>query len=424
MAAEDAEAGAQKSAAEGTALKLQVDGSERVATKPKDRERYVWFVPAFFVVVLLLGGLGVLFSPQIMNLPRIVVFTPSGGGASQVLTVPRGEPIPPPPHPAAGAYDLSPEAARLDKFDVKRTLTVLQREPCDSSALHQLATALKEADHRRDAARAQMAFSRKCGGHWGFLYDAANTLLNLNDNAAVLAAADGMIALQPHDGTGYYLRALANAKLGAHKLVVDDLVSTVELAGFRNRLHSGVFTDLARSYEALGQPCDAAMAIDTWVGIDRATRDTPQTRAMISKHEARGNCAANRSGEKEIIAVSDSNVAVVPVTVNGVRGRFIVDTGASFVSMPRSFATQAGVEIDENSSLLLHTANGTAKGKLGRATEVSVRSLKSRQVQVIVQDGVGGYGPGIDGLLGMSFLSRFDVIISSGTVRLVRRGNR
>jgi len=107
------------------------------------------------------------------------------------------------------------------------------------------------------------------------------------------------------------------------------------------------------------------------------------------------------------------------VVVNGVAGNFILDTGATFVAMKSSFAQRAKIEIDPDSSLKLNTANGFVDAKGGLAKSIQLRSLRALDVSVVVQqDSKGLYGPKIDGLLGMSFLSRFHVAIDGSTVRL------
>ena len=44
------------------------------------------------------------------------------------------------------------------------------------------------------------------------------------------------------------------------------------------------------------------------------------------------------------MAAQGGEVVTLPVTINGVPGRFILDTGASFVSLKASFAAKAKVE--------------------------------------------------------------------------------
>jgi predicted aspartyl protease len=56
---------------------------------------------------------------------------------------------------------------------------------------------------------------------------------------------------------------------------------------------------------------------------------------------------------------------------------------------------------------------------------VALKRLAAQNIAVVVQtDDRATYGNKIDGLLGMSFLSRFDVTIDARTVRLKPRTRR
>jgi predicted aspartyl protease len=81
------------------------------------------------------------------------------------------------------------------------------------------------------------------------------------------------------------------------------------------------------------------------------------------------------------------------------------------------------VEVDQESIVRLRTANGIVDGKRGRAQTIQLRSLVAKDVPIVVQAG-GAYGDGIDGLLGMSFLSRFNINIDGKTVRISPRTAR
>jgi aspartyl protease family protein len=70
----------------------------------------------------------------------------------------------------------------------------------------------------------------------------------------------------------------------------------------------------------------------------------------------------------------------------------------------------------------MHSANGVVEGKRGRAASIQLRSLQAKDVVVVVQPGgQTTYGQGIDGLLGMSFLSRFKVSIDTESVKISGR---
>jgi aspartyl protease family protein len=232
-----------------------------------------------------------------------------------------------------------------------------------------------------------------------------------------------LIQLEPFNDNGYFLRALANDQGAVPKKAIDDYVTAIELFGDKTKIANVSYYALARNYDKLGQYCDAALAIDAWVALKPAQHDTSQTRAIISNYNAKGACPTSRTTGQEVFPITRrNNVVTLPVLVNGARGTFILDTGATYVALKNAFAEKAKVDIDQDSSVQLHTANGVAEGKRGRAKTIELRSLKATDVPIVVQtDKRGMYGEGVDGLLGMSFLSRFNVTIDSNSVKLSPR---
>ena len=92
------------------------------------------------------------------------------------------------------------------------------------------------------------------------------------------------------------------------------------------------------------------------------------------------------------------------------------------MSLKNSFALKAKVQVDLDSTVRLHTANGVTSGKRGRAETIQLRTLQARDVPIVVQDDAKGtYGDGVDGLLGMSFLSRFKLTVDARNVRISAR---
>ena len=92
---------------------------------------------------------------------------------------------------------------------------------------------------------------------------------------------------------------------------------------------------------------------------------------------------------------------MVTAAVNGTPIRFIVDTGATWVSLTRQDALRAGVAANLNYSLPMQTANGIAK-----AAPVTLAAVRIGQLEV---DGVEATVMPEDigiSLLGQSFLKR------------------
>ncbi len=301
---------------------------------------------------------------------------------------------------------------------IRQPLEELRREKCDKEAISHLAKALDQAGYRREAAVAQVNFSAQCGGYTPALRGAVNMLLKLSDYTTAEYIASDLIRLEPFNDNGYFLRALARDGNKSFKSAIDDYVTAIELFGNKDRIASIGYYNMARDYERLRQFCDAMLPIERWVALDPSRHDTSQTRAMLSDYAAKGGCAAASSGGIETFpAARPGSVVKVPVVVNNVTGTFILDTGASFVVTTTSFAKKANIDVEQGSAVRLHTANGVVDGKRGRADVIQLRSLKARGVPVVIEaDDAAAYGA--DGLLGLSFLSRFNVTIDGRSVKI------
>jgi clan AA aspartic protease (TIGR02281 family) len=100
-------------------------------------------------------------------------------------------------------------------------------------------------------------------------------------------------------------------------------------------------------------------------------------------------------------------VITTTAEVNGIKGRFIVDTGASFVSLTPDFAKKVKVTPVRAGPLAMRTANGMVTTTLAAAASIRLGGVSASTVPLVVID--KPLGNGIDGLLGMPFLSRFEI---------------
>lgn len=308
---------------------------------------------------------------------------------------------------------------------VRAPLEELDREPCDRRAAANLGQALRRSGYRREGAKGLVAFSTSCSGDAPSLRTAVNIYLDISDYKEMARVAGELIKLEPLQDNGYFLRAVAHERAGDAKRAIDDYATALELFANKAVISNASYMGLARSHEKLGNFCDAALAIEAWVSANPTRNDTAQARTMIADYAGKGICHANGKMDDTFPIQRRGNVVLMDATINGVKGRFIFDTGATFVSVKRSYATKAKIEIDEDSTMKLSTANGITEGKRGRAKTVQLKSIRSNDVPLVVQnDQKGTYGDDIDGLLGMSFLSRFNVTIARDTVRITSRHGR
>ncbi|CAN7232990.1 aspartyl protease family protein [Bosea sp. LjRoot90] len=315
---------------------------------------------------------------------------------------------------------------------VAKHLETLTRERCDREAVLAFAEGLKQAGYRREGAQALVRFSENCGGFIDALRRAANILMDLSDWGGAAAVASKIVEEQPHSDNGYYLRATANDKAGKANEAIDDYLTAIALFADKERISSVGYFAASRAYEKLGQYCDAIVPIEAWIALNPLRNDNrnplrndnSRTQAVIGTLRSKGQCAEKAFATDETIPITRSGqVVTVSATINGTKGTFIIDTGATFVSLRQSFADRARIVVDPTSKVRLHTANGIIEARRGRAALIELKRVQATEVPVVVQsDASGSYGVRVDGLLGMSFLSRFDVTIDRRSVRLRSRG--
>ena len=103
--------------------------------------------------------------------------------------------------------------------------------------------------------------------------------------------------------------------------------------------------------------------------------------------------------------------------VNGLPVRFMVDTGASLVSLPASEAQRLSLDYKRGQKALMGTANGTVPGYLIKLDTLKVGSVTLHGVEAVVLDGPGFGSP----LLGMSALNRLNMKRDGDVMTLTRR---
>lgn len=91
--------------------------------------------------------------------------------------------------------------------------------------------------------------------------------------------------------------------------------------------------------------------------------------------------------------------------INGVTLKFIVDTGASAISMNSGDAKKAGIDYKKGEVVQLQTANGIANGYLVTINTLRLQGLVLNQVQGVVTEGTS---PPVV-LLGMTALNRLEM---------------
>lgn len=123
-----------------------------------------------------------------------------------------------------------------------------------------------------------------------------------------------------------------------------------------------------------------------------------------------------RQQETTVLSADSRGHYVTTGTVNGVTVRFVVDTGASMVSLGASEARRIGIAVDGAERSYSQTANGTVPVYRVRLDNMRVGSIAMEGVDALVHENDLPIA-----LLGMSFLNRTEMHNESGRMTLKKR---
>jgi aspartyl protease family protein len=312
---------------------------------------------------------------------------------------------------------LSDNLASLPEISV--ALKDLIESLCDKTAIYRLSNALLNNSERRTSANALLGFADACPNSEGEQFGAASVLFNMGDYAAVVPVLDKLLSARPDVDSYYYLRGRSLAALGRYEEAIQDLSTTISLQDDLKLVNSMPFLSWAEAYSAASKHCQAMSAIQTYVYSETSTRDTAQTRKLIADYAAKGKCQIGYAEGTATIPKSRNDVTIVKADVNGVSGTFAFDTGASLLAIDEAFARKAGVTTSGASTMRVHTANGTVFAQSATVAEMALGKARASNVSAAIL--ANPLGPGIDGLIGMSFLARFDIEMDERFIRIKPR---
>lgn len=130
------------------------------------------------------------------------------------------------------------------------------------------------------------------------------------------------------------------------------------------------------------------------------------------------NATTSASDAKSVTLAADGRGHFVTLgQINGKSVQFLVDTGATSVSIPASFAENAGIDYRKGQRMLSQTANGVTVVYRVTLDSVTVGDVTVYQVEGVVHDSQALNVA----LLGMSFLNRMEMRRDGQAMTLTKR---
>ena len=163
-----------------------------------------------------------------------------------------------------------------------------------------------------------------------------------------------------------------------------------------------------------GQPAIDGVSLVS-VARDNATLQIDGRRQTLAMGQG-NHSTAGAAGSSVTLAVDARGHFVTEGQINGASVRFVVDTGATLVSLSQSEARRLGIDFQHGESVTLNTANGSVNARKLVLASVRVGAISVSNVEAVVVDNLN-----MPALLGMSFLNRMDMRREGQIMTLTKR---
>lgn len=158
----------------------------------------------------------------------------------------------------------------------------------------------------------------------------------------------------------------------------------------------------------------------TLVSVDKSgavIEEAGRRRSVALGQHTPGPAATGSRMPQVNLAADDRGHFMALSTVNGAAIRFLVDTGATVISIPGADARRIGLDFLNGQKGVALTANGPVPVYHIKLERVKVGEIELLNVDAMVMDGGGLSQP----LLGMSFLNRVEMRRDGDAMTLIRR---
>ena len=149
---------------------------------------------------------------------------------------------------------------------------------------------------------------------------------------------------------------------------------------------------------------------------DGATFDIQGRRVALALANARSQ-TSTASANSVTVPTNERGNLVAEGQVNGIPIRFVVDTGATFITLSAREASRLGIDYHKGEKVVMETANGDASAYRLKLDTVRVGDVAVHNVDAVVTE--NNSLP--IALLGMSFLNRVDMRREGTIMTLTKR---
>lgn len=309
----------------------------------------------------------------------------------------------------------------LEGSEEQRLLKWFQEEPCNKDFAKQFVKTFDSQLMDREVGQffANFASTADCSfkpfDRSYFMIEAFKRAHRAGDQELSKKWLVESIKYDPYDASAYLTLAGVEFNEGNH----DSSVTAFKLAVYYSntdytRLPVNALWEYAESLVGTKKYCEALTVLE--ILRDR-TNGQARVVAKIDKLDRTKACRF-ASGSPFSLTEGRKGVIVVPVEINGAEAKFVFDTGASLTLLSERLAKKLGVKPAYNFGRKVQTANGVVVAYPVVLESVVLGGDEWTDIDAIVSEGDLGQ---FDGLLGLDFISRYNIEKNGSKWTLTKR---
>jgi aspartyl protease family protein len=291
----------------------------------------------------------------------------------------------------------------------------LDKEPCDRRALQEFVGASVALNHTRELLQRTATFEKSCG-EWDVLSMVqAEGHAQLSEWAKAEPHYDRWVELAAKNASAWSARGRFRQARGN----VAGAIADYERAILLEPAYTDVPQWLASLLIDAERFCDAIPVLERLLMTAPKLFESQKLTGMLSKARTHPGCESSLGqGRAQLQLLGDDQMLDIDARIGGRPYAAVLDTGASYVTLPASVAISLGIDLGRAPKVDVTVIGAIRPAHRVVLEKISIGDAVATNVAAIVVDEVF---PGTDTiLLGMSFLSRFKLVFDplSNTILL------
>lgn len=297
-------------------------------------------------------------------------------------------------------FDYGRYTARVHRLSGR-----LERDPCNRVRMLRFAELLLAADDlKRLLARCQRFFA-ECEDFPRLRWVTYAAHKRMGDYPAALAEVNRLIAGWPYDKDFRWWRGEVHERMGDWEAALADYRQAI---GLQPRLRS-IPRALVRVARRAGRPCAGILALELLAFHHPQQGADPGLRQGLERLYRAPECAGMAGRGRALVpAAADRSAPPVVDLGRGQQAPMAVDAGVTYSLLAADAA--APLELGPGEEFIVWQSGRSLVGRLVELDTVALAGARADRVAVLVvdRDALAAIaGEAVDGLLGLSFLTRF-----------------